>query len=156
MNFVTAPRFIVDCPALSGGLGFSELTGITSKVPPTEMPTCDAKGRVVYYKAFGKNEAATVKLKRGFDQDGMMKLLAWHSAARNGLTNLKQDVHLEVFDKGKDPESDTADAEYKLENAWLSEINVSPMKAGDSAVATIEITIVCEFIDTVPSSMMAG
>lgn len=151
---VSAPRFVIDAssvPGVNAKMGFSELTGITSKVSATEYAYCDEKGMTHYSKQFGKTEAATVKLKRGFDSLGMMELLKWHGLARNGIQDSRVDVVLEVYNKGK---SDEQVAVYRLAEAWLSDINVSGMKAGDSGVATIEVTITCANIDVTEAGLI--
>lgn len=141
---VSAARFYLTFTNL-GTIAFSELGGISSKVGALEYIFNDDKGNTIHTKQFGKTEPPTITLKRGLDSAGNNKLMAWHAMARQGLAAARGDGTLTVMDaSGAEP------IVYTLQNAWCSEIQVSGMKAGDSAVATIEIKITCEHIVVTP------
>lgn len=143
---VTAARFYLQFTNL-GTIAFAELSGITSKVGSQEYIYNDDKGNTIHTKQFGKTEPPTVTLKRGLDEAGNAKLMAWHGMARQGVPAARGDGTLTVMDAaGNDP------IVYTLQNAWCSEITVSGMKAGDSAVATIEVKITCENIVVTPAT----
>lgn len=146
---VSAARFYIDTLGKYGRIAFSELGGINSKVASTEYIYNDAEGKTVHTKQFGKTEPPTVTLKRGLDVPGQKALMTWHVEARAGLASARTDVVLVVTDA-----SGTQDSEikYLLHGAWLSEMTVTSMKAGDSSVAMVEVKISCEqiTIDGVP------
>ncbi len=141
---VTAARFYLSFTNL-GTIAFSELQGISSKVASQEYIYNDDKGNTIHTKQFGKTEPPTVTLKRGLDAAGNAKLMAWHAMARVGDPQARGDGTLTVMDtSGKES------IVYSLHNAWCSELQVSGMKAGDSAVATIECKVTCESIAVAP------
>jgi phage tail-like protein len=143
---VTAARFYLNFTNL-GTIAFSELQGITSKVGSQEYIYNDEKGATIHTKQFGKTEPPTVTLKRGLDTAGNAKLMAWHAMARAGDPGARGDGTLTVMDA-----SGKQEIVYTLHNAWCSELVVSGMKAGDSAVATIECKVTCESIAVPPAS----
>lgn len=137
---VSAARFYLSFHNL-GTIAFSELGGISSKVTSQEYIYNDDKGNTIHTKQFGKTEPPTVTLKRGLDAAGNAKLMVWHGMAREGKAAARGDGTLTVMNAaGGEP------IVYTLQNAWLSEITISGMKAGDSAVAMIECKITCENI----------
>lgn len=138
---VSAARFIIELTNL-GRIAFSELGGITSKVASQEYIYNNANGETFHTKQFGKTEPPTITLKRGLDLDGNNRLLAWHLMARNGDPTARGDGFLIVMDASKS----APEIKYNLINAWCSELVISGIKAGDSAVATIECKITCEQI----------
>jgi phage tail-like protein len=141
---ISAARFILDFTNL-GKIAFSELSGITSKVVPQEYIYNNDKGETIHTKQFGKTEPPTVTLKRGLDAAGNAKLMAWHAYARAGDPVARGDGTLTIMDaKGE------GQIVYTLHHAWCSELVISGMKAGDSAVATIECKITCESIAVTP------
>ncbi|MCR6487821.1 phage tail protein [Amycolatopsis sp. OK19-0408] len=139
---VTAASFVVEFTGSPiGRMAFSELGGITSKVASQEYIFSDATGKVNHTKQFGKTEPPTITLKRGLDQAGSNAILAWHAFARGGDTRARCPGTLTVFDAGG-----TQQAMYLLEGAWVSEVNITSVKAGTSDVAMIECKITCESI----------
>jgi phage tail-like protein len=141
---VTAARFYLNFTNL-GTIAFSELQGISSKVGSQEYIYCDDKGALIHTKQFGKTEPPSVTLKRGLDVAGNTALMAWHAMARAGDPGARGDGTLTVMDA-----SGQGSIVYTLHNAWCSELQVSSMKAGDSAVATIECKVTCESIAVTP------
>lgn len=139
---ISAARFYIDFANL-GRIAFSELGGISSKVASQEYIYNDANGDTVHTKQYGKTEPPTITLKRGLDMDGNAKLMAWHALARLGSAGGRGDGILVIMDA--DLESGV-EITYNLHHAWCSELTISGMKAGDSAVATIECKITCESI----------
>jgi phage tail-like protein len=140
---VTAARFVVDFPGTPmGRIAFSELGGISSKVASQEYVYNDDRGDTVHTKQYGKTDPPTISLKRGLDVAGNKKLMAWHALARSGKEQARADGTLAVMDA-----SGSSKIVYVLHGAWCSELTVSGMKAGDSAVATIECKITCEKIE---------
>ncbi|PRY39072.1 phage tail protein [Umezawaea tangerina] len=141
---VSAARFYLSFSNL-GTIAFSELGGISSKVGAQEYIYNDDKGNTIHTKQFGKTEPPVIQLKRGLDAAGNTKLMAWHAMARIGDPKARGDGTLKVMDaSGKEAIT------YVLHNAWCSEILISGLKAGDSAVATIECKVTCELIEVKP------
>jgi len=139
---ISAARFYIEFTNL-GRIAFSELGGISSKVASQEYIYNTSEGATVHTKQYGKTEPPTITLKRGLDIDGNARLMAWHAMARVGQSDGRGDGFLVVMD------ADTltkVEITYDLHNAWCSELTISGMKAGDSAVATIECKITCESI----------
>jgi phage tail-like protein len=143
---ISAARFYIDFMNL-GRIAFSELGGISSKVASQEYIYNTATGDTVHTKQYGKTEPPTITLKRGLDIDGNAKLLAWHALARAGKPDGRGDGFLVIMDADV---NSGVQITYNLLNAWCSEITISGMKAGDSAVATIECKITCESIAVAP------
>ncbi len=140
---VSAARFVVNITGLPGGsMPFSELAGINSKVSPSEYIEAGATSPdIVHTKQFGKTEPPTITLKRGLNADGNNRLLAWHMLARAGKPEARGDGTLEVYDAGNN-----LAITYIIENGWCQELTISGVKAGDSAVATVEVKITCDNI----------
>lgn len=143
---ITAARFFVEFPHL-GKIAFSELGGITSKVASTAYIYNNDKGETIHTKQYGQTDPPTITLKRGLDIDGNAKLLAWHAMARQGAPNARGLGTLTVMDA-----SGQAEIVYTLVDGWCSELSISQMKAGDSAVATIECKITCAEIVVPPAA----
>ncbi|WBQ06492.1 phage tail protein [Kribbella sp. CA-293567] len=139
---VSAARFVADFQGSPmGRMAFAELGGINSKVASQEYIYNDAEGNTRHTKQFGKTDPPTISLKRALDAGGSVKILAWHELARLGKAAARADGTLTVYDA-----SGTQQALYLIENAWLSEVTISSMKAGSSEVAMIECKITCESI----------
>ncbi len=139
---VSAASFVVEFTGSPiGRMAFSELGGITSKVASQEYIFSDANGKVNHTKQFGKTEPPTISVKRGLDQAGSNAILAWHAFARSGDNSARCPGTLTVFDAGG-----TVQATYHLEEAWISEVNITSVKAGTSDVAMIECKITCASI----------
>lgn len=143
---VSAARFYLEWPVPGGTdkIAISEVSNIQSKVASQEYIYNDARGQTVYTKQFGKTEPPTVTLKRALDKDGSRAILALHAAARAKSRKGVADARIVVMDAtGEDP------AEvYILTNAWVSEVSIQGLKAGDSQVATMDVKITCEEIFT--------
>lgn len=138
---VSAARFYINAPGY-GQIALSEISGINSKVGSTEYIYNDERGNTHHTKQFGKTEPPVVTVKRALDLDGNNALLAWHAGARAGEKNaVVPHASLNIM-----PASGSNPIEYILENAWVSELNISPMKAGDGQVTMIEAKISCENI----------
>ncbi|GAA1563553.1 hypothetical protein GCM10009804_20280 [Kribbella hippodromi] len=140
---ISAVRFLADFPTTIGRMAFSELGGINSKVASSEYIYNDATGATVHSKQFGKTDPPTVVLKRALDRSGNNALLAWHDAARQGLAGARADGTLTITD----PSGQTK-VVYVIDNAWISELSITAMKAGSSEVAMIEIKLTCDRIVT--------
>lgn len=137
---ISAARFYLQFLNLPP-LAFSELGGITSKVSAQEYIYNDFQGNTIHTKQYGKTEPPTITLKRALDLDGNAKLLGWHAMARIGDPKGRGDGTLTVMDA-----AGGQSIVYTLHNAWCSELTITSMKAGDSAVAMIECKITCEEI----------
>ncbi|MGC4941091.1 phage tail protein [Kribbella sp. DT2] len=122
-------------------MAFSELGGITSKVTPTEYIFNDVRGETRHTKQFGKTDPPTITLKRAVDHAGTAALMAWHQLARLGDDTARSGGTLVIFDAGGNRQST-----YVLEDAWLSEINITSVKAGAADVAMVECKITCQEI----------
>ncbi|WP_112242953.1 phage tail protein [Kribbella monticola] len=141
-NVVSAARFVADFPGSPmGRMAFSELGGINSKVATQEYIYNDETGRTVHTKQFGKTDPPMITVKRAVDQAGTNAILLWHKMAREGNPRARVPGTLTVYDA-----SGQQQAIYFLTNAWLSEVNISSLKAGASDVALIECKITCEEI----------
>jgi phage tail-like protein len=136
---VSAARFVIDFPGSPvGRMGFSELGGINSKVASQEYIYNDNTGNTVHTKQFGKTEPPTISLKRAVDQAGTNAILLWHAKARDGDATARVPGTLTVYDAGKNVQ-----AQYFIDDAWVSEVSISSMKAGASDVAMLECKITC-------------
>jgi phage tail-like protein len=132
--------FYVQCGGY--GIGFSELSGIEHKVDAAEYQFCDEKGNLIHTKQFGKHSPpGSVKLKRAVDQAGLTKMLAWHAEAAAGNRSTSKDATFKIKNPGNGE-----DLTFTLTSCWVSSINVSSAKAGDSAPLTVEVTLACEDI----------
>ncbi|OLR92870.1 phage tail protein [Actinokineospora bangkokensis] len=143
---VSAARFYLDFANL-GRIAFSELGGISSKVSAQEYIYNDDTGKTVHTKQYGKTEPPTISLKRGLDTAGNLALMTWHAMARRGDPMGRGDGKLFVMDAAEP--SPSIQLTYDLHNAWCSELTISGMKAGDSAVVMIEVKVTCEEIRVV-------
>lgn len=142
---VSAARFYLDWPG-AGKIAISEVSNIQSKVVGQEYIYNDASGETRYTKQFGKTEPPTVTIKRALDKTGSTALLKLHALARvkdrKAIGDYVSIVVLDAVRLNDDP------AEvYTLEKAWVSEISIQGLKAGDSQVATMDVKIVCESIN---------
>jgi phage tail-like protein len=137
---VTAARFTLATDS-KGTFVFSELTGITSQIAPTQYLGTTGTG-IVHTKQFGKTEPPTVVLKRTLATDTVgKKLLAWHTLATVGSPNARSDANLILTDStGKTVET------FRLTNAWVSKLEISSIKAGGGTVATLTVTLTTEQI----------
>ncbi|MFC4857274.1 phage tail protein [Actinophytocola glycyrrhizae] len=145
---ISAPRFYIEFSHI-GKIAFSELGGITTKVATQEYIYNNDKGETVHTKQYGKTEPPTITLKRGLDWDGNHKLMVWHAMSRRGDPAARSSGTLIVSDaSGKN------EITYVINGGWCSELQVTSMKAGDSAVAMIECKITCEDIEVPESGLL--
>lgn len=145
---ITTARFVIDLDRI-GRIAFSELNGITTKVTPQEYIYNSDTGATVHTKQFGKTEPPTISLKRGLDAEGNAKLMAWHRMARLGLPQARANGTLTVMDASG---SEQTQIVYQISRAWCTDLIISGMKAGESAVSTIECKITCEEILIPPAN----
>jgi phage tail-like protein len=123
----------------AANLAFSELSSITSQVEPNQYVTTTTNGRVVPTKQLGRTRPTTVVLKRALDPSGNQALPAWHQAAMQDSPTARTSATLTINETG-------GTITYVLENAWLSQLNVSGLKAGSGQAAIEAATIVCDQI----------
>lgn len=123
---------------------FSELVGITTEVEPVEyLETGVTGGTTGLMKLPGKTKPATLVLKRG--KNSSMELWAWHELVLRGdLGRANRSCVLTMH--GPDG---TPVAQYQLEHAWPSKLEIGALKAGSSEVLMETVTIVCERIQRV-------
>ncbi|KOV51976.1 hypothetical protein ADL00_38710 [Streptomyces sp. AS58] len=134
---ISAARFVVSFDQMAPSY-FSELSGITSEVEPTEYIAADARtGAIVHTKQFGKTKPPTVTLKRGVD--GTAHLLAWHTMVIAGNPGARMTGTLELQNASGQPQ-----ATFRLINAWPSKIEVGNLKAGMSEIVLETVTFTCE------------
>ncbi|MER6462016.1 phage tail protein [Streptomyces sp. NPDC001288] len=133
---ISAARFMVQFDGMSPAY-FSELTGITSEVEPTEYIAAAARdGGIVHTKQFGKTKPPTVTLRRGVDGEGT--IWAWHEMVRSGAAISRMSGTLCIQDAGGN-----ARATYRLHDAWPSRIEVGNLRAGASEVVLETVTFAC-------------
>ncbi|MFQ3562222.1 phage tail protein [Streptomyces gramineus] len=139
---ITAARFMVQFDGMRPAY-FSELTGITTEVEPTEYIAAGARdGRIVHTKQFGKTKPPTVTLRRGVDGDA--SIWAWHEMVRSGTAVARMTGSLILQDaNGK------TKAHYRMADAWPSRIEVGNLRAGASEVVLETVTFVCGSIQLV-------
>lgn len=153
VKVVSAPRFYIDISGYPVA-SFQEMSSMVSEVDAQEYITCDNQvkpGAVWHTKQFGKTKPPEVTLKRGFDTD--KTLWAWHMQVRNNDPTAPKDAWLYVVQTkpgAADPNETETVMSFHLHNAWPKKIDVTGLKAGDSAVAVQSITLVCDQIDFVP------
>ncbi|MFJ4966485.1 T4-like virus tail tube protein gp19 [Streptomyces sp. ADI96-02] len=134
---ISAARFVVSFDGAAPAY-FSELSGITSEVEPTEYIVSPARGGdVIHTKQFGKTKPPTVTLKRGVD--GTAFLFAWHAMARKGDPGARMSGTLELQNA-----AGVAQASYRLLGAWPSKVEVGNLKAGASEIVLETVTFTCE------------
>jgi len=142
---VSAARFVVQfdgqAGGSTGGITFSELSGITSEVEVSEYMSTGQFG-VSMSKQFGKIKPATIVLKRGVDGD--FTLWKWHAEVLAGLITARKSCSLLLKDT-----MDAVKATYRLVNAWPSKLEIGGLKAGASEVVIATVTLTCEQIDLV-------
>jgi phage tail-like protein len=111
---------------------FSELVAITS-----EAGSDDLTGKVLS-KLPGRRKPPTVTLRRAVTGD--MQMSAWHDSAVEGRTGeVRKHAALVMYDNDGHPV-----ARYHLENAWPSQLEVAPLKAGSNEVLYETVTLMCD------------
>jgi phage tail-like protein len=137
-TLVSAARFVVQ---FDGGseITFSEMTGITSEVEPTEY-MASGKAGVTMSKQFGKTKPAVVVLKRGVDQD--FTLWTWHQEVLAGQSTARKSCSLILLDM-----QNVQKQVYRMFNAWPSKLEIGGLKAGGGDAVIATVTLTCEQID---------
>jgi phage tail-like protein len=152
LKVVSAPRFyitIANYPVAS----FQEMSSMMSEVDAQEYIACDSTGGINHTKQFGKTKPPEVTLKRGFDSD--LTLWSWHQQVRINDPSAPQDCFLNVV-QTKAMAKHASDTEtvmsFHLWRAWPKKLDITGLKAGDSAVAIQTVTLVCDRIDFLPAN----
>jgi phage tail-like protein len=136
---VTAARFSLTIDGFQIAT-FSELSGITQEVVPTEFLESNG-GTLVLKKQLGKAKPPTVTLKRAMN--GSLELAAWHQAVRTGnAAAARRSCSLTMYDAEGDPV-----ARYLLTNAWPSKLEISGLKAGSSEALIETVTLTADSIE---------
>lgn len=138
---ITADRFevLIDGVPIAT---FSELQGIRTAIDVVDYME-SAEKDMKLMKLPGKRTPPTVQLKRG--KTNSMELWAWHEAVMQGNMDLaRKSASLVMYDSTGKPV-----ARYYMENAWISQFEVSGMRAGGNQVLTESVTIVCEHLQRV-------
>ena len=156
IKIVSAPRFYItiDGHAVAS---FQEMSSMVSEVDAQEYIACDSTGsnpgKINHTKQYGKTKPPEVTLKRGFDSD--KTLWAWHYAVRMNDPSAPQDAYLNVVQTkagATDPNDTETVMAFHLHRAWPKKLDISGLKAGDSAVAIQTVTLVCDQIDFIPNA----
>jgi phage tail-like protein len=148
---VSAPRFYISVDGVPVA-SFQEMSSLVSEVDAQEYIFCDNTGTVTHTKQYGKTKPPEVTLKRGFDDDKY--LWTWHMRVRYNDPTAPIDAHLNVVQTkpgAKDPSDVETVMAFSLLNAWPKKLEVSGLKAGDSAVAVQSVILVCDQIEFLPS-----
>lgn len=149
-QIVSAPRFYVDIQGVPIA-SFQEMSSMVSEVDAQEYIYCDDKGAVQHTKQYGKTKPPEVTLKRGFDSD--LNLWTWHQQVRWNSPTAPQDATLVVVQTRANPTNGN-DTEvvmsFHLHNAWPKKLEITGLKAGDSAVAIESIVLCCDQIEFLP------
>lgn len=140
-NIVGAPRFRVQIGGQTVA-SFQELSGINTEVEPTQY-LYTKNGNTHHTKQFGKTKPPTITLKRGLDSKRMM--WAWHQQVLAGSPTARKDAVLVVYN------GNTPGPKYILKNAWPSKVEISGMKAGNSAAVMETVTLQCDSIQYLPA-----
>jgi phage tail-like protein len=148
---VSAPRFYISVDGVPVA-SFQEMSSMVSEVDAQEYIYCDNKGAITHTKQYGKTKPPEVTLKRGFDDDKY--LWTWHMRVRYNDPTAPIDANLNVVQTSagaKDPSDVETVMAFRLINAWPKKLEVSGLKAGDSAVAVQSVILVCDQIEFLPS-----
>lgn len=136
---VSSPRFFLWCPGWTEGLAFSELSGFSSSVEPQEYSYSGWLG-VVHTKQFGRPKPPQITMKRPTDHEGFARIFAWHMLARtNCPVGGKVPATFTIMDKSGIPH-----VACELKNAWCSRLELDPVRAGDSGVVFMKVTVECD------------
>jgi phage tail-like protein len=122
---------------------FSEVSGLASEVDVIELKENNALGQITLKKMPGAAKPATLTLKRA--KNASQDLWKWHEAVMQGkLGDARRNgsVVMKSFDG-------TEVARYNFNNAWVSKISASTLKAGSNEVLMEEVSIVTESIERV-------
>jgi phage tail-like protein len=141
-NVVSAPRFAlsVDYGQIKN-LQVTEIKEIWSQLAAHEyIATGGARPQdLSYTKQYGQPKNTEVKVTVTFTPDTFPKIWSWHMAAKAGEDKARTTVELTIYK----PDGKTA-AVYTMEQAWLSKVDVTIPKAGNTDTATMGLTIVCD------------
>lgn len=121
---------------------FSELSAMTTEIEPDAyLPSSDTGATP--RKLSGKLKPPTITLIRAFS--GATELSTWHEAARRGQpAAARKSASLVVYG----PDGSRV-AQYHLENAWPSKIEVGGLKAGSNQVLIERVTLVMDSLQRV-------
>jgi phage tail-like protein len=122
---------------------FSEVSGLASEVDVIEIKENNPLGQPTLKKVPGWVKPATLTLKRA--KNASNDLWKWHEAVLQGkLGDARRNgsVVMKSFDG-------TEVARYNFNNAWVSKISASTLKAGSNEVLMEEVSIVTESIERV-------
>ena len=122
---------------------FSEVSGLASEVDVIELKENNPLGQIVIKKMPGALKPATLTLKRA--KNASQELWKWHEAVMQGkLGDARRNgsVVMKSFDGSEV-------ARYNFNNAWVSKISASTLKAGSNEVLMEEVSIVTESIERV-------
>jgi phage tail-like protein len=151
-KIVSAPRFWIDIQGVPAA-SFQEMSSMVSEVDAQEYIFCNEQGEVNHTKQFGKTKPPEVTLKRGFDSD--KSLWMWHLQVRANSPSAPQTATLHVV-QTKAGATDSSQTEtvmsFVLHRAWPKKLEITGLKAGDSAVAIESIVLVCDSIEFIPGS----
>lgn len=138
---ITASRFSLTVDGFEIAT-FSELSGISSEIEPSEY--WETKNDTVNVKKVaGKAKLPTVTLKRGMN--GSMELWSWHEAARQGsLSVARRSCSLTMYNESGQPV-----AKYFLKKAWPSKIELTGLTAGASEALIESVTLTVDHIQRI-------
>jgi len=115
-----------------------EVSGLKMEQDVIEMKHNTADGKYINKKLPGRPKAGEVTLTRGLTSDNSFD--KWVKAAHFGqMSEARKGGAIIVYDY-----EGNAIKRYKLENCWPKALELSTLKAGDTAVLTEKITITYE------------
>lgn len=129
---------------------FAEFDGVSSMLQEVGPITAEVKvidinhnlpdGKNVVKKVPGNPEGGTVTMKRGLTDDDLWE--KWYQLAVEGKAKeMRKTGSIVITDY-----SQVEVARWNLENAWISKLEVSAAKAGDTSPMTETATVVFETI----------
>jgi phage tail-like protein len=139
---ISAARFVISFDGVE--VEFSELTGISSEVEPTEDTPVGTPGTTVSSNLFGKTSPPTVTLRRGVD--GSTEIWSWHQAVLEGNPAARKTCTLALQNAG----GQTL-LTFVMENAWLSKVDIAGPQPGESQIVMETDEFVCDSIIMQPS-----
>ena len=141
-NVVSAPRFALSVDyANIANLQVLEIKEIWSQLAAHEYITAGGAQptQLSYSKQFGQPKNTEIKVTVTFNPDTFPMIWSWHQAAKLGMDSARVTAELTIYK----PDGSSA-ALYSMEGAWLAKIDVNIPKAGNTDVASIGLTIVCD------------
>ena len=116
----------------------SEVTGLKMEQDVIELKQNTADGKYVIKKLPGRPKAGEVTLTRGLTDDNSFE--KWVKDAHFGkMGSARKGGAIIVYDY-----EGTAIKRYKLDNCWPKSLELSTLKAGDTAILTEKLTITYE------------